>query len=84
MRPICAEIDLEMKAEAVALCDASESGPTRPWKKNKGLMTFLRIALNARRSVVDDLFIPVLDGGLHHRLNITHRTTYAGQGVRVG
>ena len=31
-----------MKAEAVALCDASEPEPTRPWKENKGLMTFLK------------------------------------------
>ena len=39
---IYAEIDLEMKAKAVALCDASEPGPSRPWKENKGLMTFLK------------------------------------------
>ena len=39
---IYAEIDLDMKAEAVALCDASEPEPTRPWKENKGLMTFLK------------------------------------------
>ena len=39
---IYAEIDLDMKAEAVALCDASEPESTRPWKENKGLMTFLK------------------------------------------
>ena len=39
---IYAEIDLEMKAKAVALCDASEPGTSRPWKENKGLMTFLK------------------------------------------
>ena len=38
---IYAEIDLEMKAKAMALCDAAESGPDRPWKENKGLMAFL-------------------------------------------
>ncbi len=38
---IYAEIDLEMKAKAMALCDGAESGPDRPWKANKGLMTFL-------------------------------------------
>ena len=39
---IYAEIDLQMKAEAVALCDASEPGSRRPWKENKGLMMFLK------------------------------------------
>ena len=38
---IYAEIDLEMKAKALALCDAAEPGPDRPWKQNKGLMAFL-------------------------------------------
>ena len=38
---IYAEIDLEMKAKAIALCDAAEPGPVRPWKENKGLMAFL-------------------------------------------
>ena len=38
---IYAEIDLEMKAKAMALCDAAEPGPHRPWKENKGLMAFL-------------------------------------------
>ena len=38
---IYAETDLEMKAKAMALCDAAEPGPDRPWKENKGLMTFL-------------------------------------------
>ena len=39
---IYAEIDLEMKAKALALCDAAEDGPTRPWKENTGLMAFLK------------------------------------------
>ena len=38
---IYAEIDLEMKAKAMALCDAAEPGPARPWKQSKGLMAFL-------------------------------------------
>ena len=38
---IYAEIDIEMKARAMALCDAAEAGPDRPWKENKGLMAFL-------------------------------------------
>ncbi len=38
---IYAEIDLETKAKAMALCDAAEPGPDRPWKENKGLMAFL-------------------------------------------
>ena len=38
---IYAEIDLEMKAKAMALCDAAEPGPDRPWRENKGLMAFL-------------------------------------------
>ena len=39
---IYAEIGLEMKAKAVALCDAAEPGPKRPWKENNGLMAFLK------------------------------------------
>ena len=39
---IYAEIDLEMKARALALCDAAEPGPRRRWKEDKGLMAFLK------------------------------------------
>lgn len=39
---IYAEIDLEMKAAALALCDAAEPGPTRPWKQDTGLMAYLK------------------------------------------
>ena len=39
---IYAEIDLEMKAKAVALCDTTNPGPNRPWKENKGLIAFLK------------------------------------------
>ena len=38
---IYAEIDIEMKAKAMARCDASEPGPNRPWKENRGLIAFL-------------------------------------------
>ena len=38
---IYAEIDLEVKARALALCDAAETAPDRSWKTNKGLMAFL-------------------------------------------
>ena len=38
---IYAEIDLERKARAMALCDAAEPAPDRPWKENRGLMGFL-------------------------------------------
>ncbi len=39
---IYAEIDLEMKAKAIALCDAGETRPGRPWKEDKGMMAFLK------------------------------------------
>ena len=38
---IYAEIDLEMKAKAMALCDAGESATDRPWKEDKGVIAFL-------------------------------------------
>lgn len=38
---IYAEIDLEMKVKAMALCDASASGPERPWKDDRGVIAFL-------------------------------------------
>ena len=38
---IYAEIDLEMKAKAMALCDAAEPEPDRPWKEDRGLIAFL-------------------------------------------
>ena len=33
---IYAEIDLQMKADAMALCDAGQPVPTRPQKEDKG------------------------------------------------
>ena len=38
---IYAEIDLETKAKAMALCDAGQSKPDRPWKEDKGVIAFL-------------------------------------------
>ena len=39
---IYAEISLERKAQAIAMCDMAEEGPARPWRENKGLMAALR------------------------------------------
>ncbi len=39
---IYAEIDLEMKARALAICDAAEPETSRPWQEKKGLMAFLK------------------------------------------
>lgn len=39
---IYAEIGLEMKAKAVALCDVAEPVPNRSWKEDKGLLAFLK------------------------------------------
>ena len=39
---IYAEIDLETKAKAMALCDAATPEPGRPWKEDKGLIAFLK------------------------------------------
>ena len=38
---VYAEIDLETKAKAMALCDATEPGSDRPWKEDRGLLAFL-------------------------------------------
>ena len=39
---IYAEIDLTLKAKAVALCDVGEARPRRSWKSDKDLMAFLK------------------------------------------
>ena len=39
---IYAEIDLKLKAKAVALCDVGEARARRSWKSDKDLMTFLK------------------------------------------
>lgn len=39
---VYAEVDLEMKAKALATCEVEGKKKSRPWKENKGLMEFLR------------------------------------------
>ena len=39
---IYAEVDLEMKAKALALCQVTEGVPSKRWREDKGLMMFLR------------------------------------------
>jgi integrase/recombinase XerD len=40
---VYAEIDLEMKAKALASCEAQAEGEAQnPWREDKGLMEFLR------------------------------------------
>jgi hypothetical protein len=40
---VYAEVDLEMKAKALANCAVErEEKPQRPWREDKGLMEFLR------------------------------------------
>ena len=40
---VYAEVDLEMKAKALAKCEVEEEGQAqKPWREDKGLMEFLR------------------------------------------
>ena len=39
--PRLLDIDLELKAEALALCDIAEQSSSRSWKEKKGIMAFL-------------------------------------------
>ena len=39
---IYAEVGVEAKAEALALCDIAEPGSARPWKEDNGIMAFLK------------------------------------------
>jgi len=39
---VYAEVDLKMKAQALLKCEIKEGKPTKPWRKNPGLMEFLR------------------------------------------
>jgi integrase/recombinase XerD len=39
---VYAEVDLEMKAKALANCEVKEDEPKKPWREDKGLMDFLR------------------------------------------
>ncbi|MEI6670204.1 MAG: tyrosine-type recombinase/integrase [Acidobacteriota bacterium] len=38
---IYAEVDLEMKAKALTLCEITGGGPSKRWREDKGLMAFL-------------------------------------------
>ena len=37
-----ADVDVEMKAKALANCEIKEEKPKKPWREDKGLMEFLR------------------------------------------
>jgi len=37
-----AEVDLEMKAKALANCQIKDESPKKPWREDKGLMEFLK------------------------------------------
>ncbi len=39
---IYAEVDLEMKAKALAHCEVKGVNPGRRWSEDKGIMAFLR------------------------------------------
>ena len=39
---VYAEVDLEMKAKALANCEVEGKEPGRPWREDTGLMAFLR------------------------------------------
>ncbi|MEI8376474.1 MAG: tyrosine-type recombinase/integrase [Planctomycetota bacterium] len=39
---VYAEVDLKMKAKALAKCEIKGGKPQKPWRKNPGLMEFLR------------------------------------------
>jgi hypothetical protein len=39
---VYAEVDLEMKAKALVKCEIKDGKPGKPWRKNPGLMEFLR------------------------------------------
>ena len=39
---IYAEVDLEMKAKALALCEVTDGVSSKRWREDRGLMTFLR------------------------------------------
>jgi len=39
---VYAEVDLEMKAKALAGCEVEDPEPRKPWREDEGLMAFLR------------------------------------------
>jgi hypothetical protein len=38
---VYAEVDLEMKAKALANCEGKDEKPKKPWREDQGLMEFL-------------------------------------------
>ena len=81
---IYAEIDLETKARAMALCDAAESGPDHPWKENKGLMAFLGGTVIEARYVADKTRIFMSSAAMRALRNIIRAATYAQHCARAG
>ncbi|MCI0366354.1 MAG: tyrosine-type recombinase/integrase, partial [Phycisphaerales bacterium] len=39
---VYAEVDLEMRAKALATCEIKGKAPQKPWREDLGLMEFLR------------------------------------------
>lgn len=39
---VYAEVDLDMKAKALATCQIGETQPKKAWREDKGLMSFLK------------------------------------------
>ena len=74
---IYAEIDLEMKAKAMALCDAAEPGPDRRWKENKGPMASLGALVIEARYVADKMRIFMSSAAVPALRNIIRAATYA-------
>ena len=61
---IHAEIDLDTKAQAIALCEAVEAGPRRPWKDKPGLMSFLKSRERERLCCAKHLRLPDNTGSM--------------------
>ena len=49
---IYAEVDLEMKAKALALCDLPNDVATKPWHSDPGLIGFLRASEDSYAKVM--------------------------------
>jgi hypothetical protein len=39
---VYAEVDLEMKAKALAKCDLPQDGPIKNWSRDAGVLEFLK------------------------------------------
>ena len=72
---IYAEIDLEMKAKALALCDAAEPGPHRSWKEDKGPHGLPQSHMSAPDYVAATWRNPLLAAGHRVRRCITPTAT---------